>query len=386
MKVTSLAILVAACLSVAMGAHAADVGNRKDLERTVGEVMRSTMAENDIPGMAVALSVEGKRYFFYDGLASRESRGAVTKDTIFEIGSISKTFTATLASHAQIQGRLSLTDKASKYFPALVGSVFDRISLLDLATFTAGGLPLQFPDSVTDDGDMINFFRRWRPDFPEGTHRLYSNPSIGLFGYLAARSMGASFDDVMEKQILPALGLNHTFITVRKAQMANYALGYTKDDKPIRVAPGVFDSEAYGVKSTAEDMLGFIEANLDGRNLESSLRGAVLATHTGYYDVGAMTQGLGWEMVRYPTTLDRLLVANSSEMAFSPHEATALVPHAAPRPDTLINKTGSTNGFGAYVVLVPGKKIGIVILANKNFPIPARVRAAYAILRALDGE
>lgn len=52
----------------------------------------------------------------------------------------------------------------------------------------------------------------------------------------------------------------------------------------------------------------------------------------------------------------------------------------------LINKTGSTNGFGAYVVFVPARQIGVVMLANRNLPIPERVRAAYQILKALDAQ
>ena len=50
----------------------------------------------------------------------------------------------------------------------------------------------------------------------------------------------------------------------------------------------------------------------------------------------------------------------------------------------MLNKTGSTNGFGSYAAFIPGKKIGVVLLANKNYPIDARVNAAYEILTQLD--
>jgi beta-lactamase class C len=91
-------------------------------------------------------------------------------------------------------------------------------------------------------------------------------------------------------------------------------------------------------------------------------------------------------MYAYPTDLDRLLAGNSPEMALKPNKATKLVPPVEPQDDVLINKTGSTNGFGAYVAFVPAKRIGIVILANRNYPISARVKAGYQILTALDGQ
>ncbi len=234
---------------------------------------------------------------------------------------------------------------------------------------------------------MIAYFKGWRPAYAPGTRRLYSNPSIGLFGYLAARSMGEPFEDLLERQLFPALGLSRTYIRVPRDQMANYAYGYAKDDKPIRVRPGVFDQEAYGVRTTAADMIRFVEANIDGAGLDEALRRAIAATHAGYYEVGDMTQGLGWEMYAYPTALDRLLAGNSSDMALNAHDVTRLAPPAPPRPDMLINKTGSTNGFGAYAAFVPKMRLGVVILANRNFPIADRVAAAYAILASLaDGE
>lgn len=184
------------------------------IERVVDAAIKPVMARHRVPGMAIAVTARGERSLFHYGVASKESGQKVTQETLFEIGSLSKTFTAMLAGLAQARGALALSDPASKYLPALAGSSFDAISLLDLATYMAGGLPLQFPDDVTDRDQMIAYFKRWRPAYPPGTRRLYSNPSIGLFGYLAARSLGEPFDDLMERKLFPALGLRRTYVKV----------------------------------------------------------------------------------------------------------------------------------------------------------------------------
>jgi beta-lactamase class C len=377
-------IIVAVSLLCGAGAYAADGGAQRQLERAVHEAIRPVMEQNNVPGMAIAVTVQGERYFFNYGVASKEGGQKVTRDTIFELGSVSKTFTATLAAYAQARGALSFSDNASKYLPALAGSSFDTISLLELGTYTAGGLPLQFPDSVTDPEKMIAYFRNWHPGYAPGSHRRYSNPSIGLFGYLAARSMGEPFDDLMEKKIFPGLGLTRTYIRVPLDRMGDYAYGYSKDGKPIRVTPGVLDSEAYGVKTTAADMIHFVEANINGAGLDDALKRAIATTQAGYFKVGNMTQGLGWEMYAWPANLDGLLAGNSERVSLEANPATRLAPAQPRQSDVLINKTGSTNGFGAYVAFIPARRIGIVMLANRNYPIPARVKAAFQVLTALD--
>jgi beta-lactamase class C len=381
-----LGLVAAAFLSFCANGDASDSSRPDALERIVNEAIQPVMEENDVPGMAVGLTVRGKQHFFTYGVASKKSGRRVSENTIFEVGSVSKTLTATLASYAQAIGTLSFSDKASEHWPALAGSSFDRISLLDLGTYTAGGLPLQFPGSVTDQRTMVAYFKRWRPTYAPGTHRLYSNPSIGLFGHLAAKSMGRPFEDLMEGKLFPALGLTHTYIRVPRDRMADYAYGYSKRGKPVRAAPGILDSEAYGVKTTAADLLRFVEANMDGGKLDETLQRAISATHIGYYRAGPMVQGLGWEMVDYPSGLDRLLAGDALQMSFKANPVTRLDPPQPPRKDMLINKTGSTNGFGAYVAFVPDKRIGIVLLANKNYPIPARVKAARRILSAVESQ
>ena len=343
------------------------------------------MAEHRVPGMAVAVTIDGQAYFFNYGVAARETRVPVSETTLFELGSVSKTFTATLALYAQALGKLSLNDHPGKYLPQLAGSAIDKATLLHLGTYTAGGLPLQVPDAITDMPSMVRYFQDWQPAAEPGIQRQYSNPSIGLFGYLASLALHRGFADAMETDLLPKLGLAHTYVRVPESAMASYAWGYDKANKPVRVNPGVFDVEAYGVKSTAADMIRYVQVNIDSAvdasGLEEPVRQAVEGTHRGYFVAGAMVQGLGWEQYPYPVSLERLLEGNSEQIIFEPNPVQRVSgTDSGPR---LFDKTGSTNGFGAYVAFVPQRRSGVVLLANRSYPIADRVRAAAAILNGI---
>ena len=106
-------------------------------------------------------------------------------------------------------------------------------------------------------------------------------------------------------------------------------------------------------------------------------------THQGIYSVGGMTQGLGWESYPYPVSEAALLAGNSPAVTYNANPVTPVAGSRETGEARLYNKTGSTNGFGAYVAFVPAKGVGIVMLANRNYPIPARVKAAHAILTQL---
>ncbi|MDN3223302.1 beta-lactamase [Pseudomonas nunensis] len=378
-----LTVLGACVALLGAGPCMAQAQTDQQIQSTVDAAIKPILQAQGVPGMAVAVTINGKPHYFNYGVASRESAQAVTENTLFEIGSVSKTFTATLGAYAIATGKLSLSDKASQVLPDLRGSAFDNVSVLQLGTYTAGGLPLQFPDEADHADKMLGYFKQWKPVYAAGTHRQYSNPSIGLFGYLAAHKLGVPFDEAMTNTLLPKLGLTHTFLQVPPDQMSVYAQGYDKNDKPVRVDPGALDSEAYGVKTSTADMIRYVQANLKPASLEKPLQQAIATTHTGYYTVGDMTQGLGWERYSYPVSLDKLLGGNSTPMAMEAHKVQWLTPPQPEPESVLINKTGSTGGFGAYVAFVPAKDIGIVILANKNYPIPERIKAAHQILSAL---
>ena len=374
--VSSAIALVALCFAPVRGWAADETA----ISNAVDAAIRPLMAEHKVPGMAVAVTVDGHAYFFNYGVASRESNVPVNETTLFELGSVSKTFTATLAMYAQGTHKLSLADHPGKYIPQLKGTAIDQATLLHLGTYTAGGLPLQFPDEVTDDAGALTYIQAWKPEAAPGIDREYSNPSLGLFGYATAQALHRDFTGAVQTVLLPRLGLEHTYVRVPDGAMADYAWGYD-EDKPVRVSPGAFDVETYGIKSSSADMIRFVQANIDPSRLDQPMRRAITATHVAYFKLGAMAQGLGWEQYAYPVSQADLLAGNSAQVIT---QANAVEPFKkSPKGPRLFNKTGSTRGFGAYVAFVPEKRIGVVLLANRNYPIAARVQAAYAVLTSL---
>lgn len=371
--------LCAAALLIATTSVAA--APPKDTDAEVRRLAESFMRENHIPGMAIAVTVDGKEHFYNFGVASKETRRAVTSDTLFELGSISKTFLATLAAYAQEQGKLSLTGNVETYLPEFRGTPFGAVSLINLGTHTAGGFPLQVPDAVTSHDQLVAWLKAWKPRYAAGTQRTYANPSIGMLGAIAARQLGAPYAEVAEKTMFPKLGLTETYVRVPAGEMDAYAQGYSGKDAPVRVGPGLLDAEAYGVKSTAKDLLHYIETQLGEATVEPAMRRAIAATHVGYYRSGPMTQDLAWEHYPWPVGKGDLLTGNATRMIREDQPATALNPPQPAVGNSLINKTGATNGFGAYVAFVPARKLGLVILANHNHPTEARVGFAYDVLR-----
>ncbi|MCR9493726.1 class C beta-lactamase [Vibrio alginolyticus] len=352
------------------------------LKSVVDECAKGLINEYDIPGLAVAVTIDGKRYFYNYGLADVSKGSLVTNDTIFELGSISKTFAATLTGYAQEKGKLDMDDKVKDYIPELENSALGNTKLVNVATYTAGGLPLQFPSEVTNDAEMMQYYKTWKPEYEAGTKRKYSNPSIGLFGYIGALSMKSDYTEMMETVILPELGMTNTFVDVPKDKLNNYAFGYSSEGKPVRVNPGILDAQAYGIKSTSLDMLQYIGANMGQAQLNTDIENALERTHTKYFDTDTFTQAVGWEGYDYPVSLSQLLKGNSSDVILKAKPVQASVSGTLGR-DVWYNKTGSTGGFGAYVAYVPSEKIGIVILANKNYPNAERVEAAYHIISSV---
>ncbi|MFV3332445.1 class C beta-lactamase [Pseudomonas sp. NY15437] len=354
-----------------------------DFDAKVNTLAQQVMRDNGIAGLAIGVTDRGEQRFYNFGVASKQSRQPVSSDTLFEIGSVSKTFTATLAGFAQAVGKLKLQDSPTRYLKELRGSALDKVTLIQLATHTAGGFGLQLPEEVKTPQQLTDYYKGWQPQYPAGSQRSYANPSIALLGIATARALDVPFKTAMQRNVFAPLGLSNTHIDVPVTRQAIYAQGYDKDDAPVRVNPDQIADEAYGVKSSSRDLLRFVQIQLGEVTLGDKLRAAVDATRTGYYQVGPMTQDLVWEQYAYPPTLAELQQYNGSSM-LDTQPVTALRKPLPPQQAVWVNKTGATGGFGTYVAFIPSKQRGIVILANRNYPNEVRVKLAWDILSKLD--
>lgn len=371
------------CLVMTAPAQAEDEACRA-LARSIDPAVQKLMKAHDLPGLALGLTVDGRACYYNYGVSARTGGRPVTEETLFEIGSLSKTFTAIVAALGQVEGRLDLTDAVSKHLPELAGSAFDRVTLLHLATHTSG-LPLNPAGELKTEAQLKKYYRDWRPPYEPGSSRTYSNPGTALLGRAAAAALGEAFEALMTARLLPGLGLSRTFITVPQDRLQDYAQGYNKNNQPIRLKNDLLSTEAYALKSCTRDLIRYVEINLGLITVEPDLRRALSRTLTAHYQVGGLKQALMWEYYDEPVDLKTMLAGGSAEMIFKSNPATALEPAGWPQRAALYNKTGSTNGFAAYAAFVPEKKMGLVLLANRPFPIEERMSLAHKIFSELVG-
>lgn len=373
--------LTALLVALSASSSAADLSSQ-DIASRVKNIITPLMEQEGIPGMSVAVLYKGRPQYLNFGVADTASDRRVTENTLFELGSVSKTFTGVLAGVMMRNSQLHLNDPVQKYWPALKGPQWQAIKMVHLATYSAGGMPLQLPASVTDQDTLLTYLQQWQPDAAPGTQRRYSNVSLGLLGYLMIKG---EFEEAMQKNVFTPLRLTRTFYRVPASMMFDYAWGY-KDGQPVRVSPGMLSAETYGVKSTARDMMTFMQANANPNGLSSGntvLRNGMITAQSRYLTAGKLSQGLGWESYPWPMATQTIVDASDNNMALQAQPATLLNPPKPADRASWIHKTGSTNGFGAYIAFIPQLNSGVVMLANKNYPNPARIKAAAAILEAI---
>ena len=309
-------------------------------------------------GLAVAVYVAGHAQFFNYGFAEESSKRPITPDTLFNIGSVRKSFEATLVALGTLRGELTLGDPVSLYVPELHGDYIKRVTIGELATQTSGLLlPTDHPpwpnDSFTQQ-QFLDMLNAWTPQAGEqpGKQRIYTHAGYVLLQLALERRYGRPIGALIEENILKPLGMNQTFLPERGPDnraimvpelLKNVVQGYSYTGMAIG-PPGnqqsYFDFPGTGqMFSSARDLATFLAALIDGAAIDPQLRQAFQMTQREAFRVtGKFGQAMGWEHVHFGDV-------------------------------DVVDKPGGLNNASAYVGLVPAHKIGIVLLANSGeFP------------------
>lgn len=326
------------------------------------------MQKNKIPGVAVDIYLHGQPSAYFFGYASLATKMPIKSDTIFELGSITKLFTSLLLAEEINSGQANLNNKLSQYMPDLAllkNTVFNQVTLKNLATYTAG-LPFELPPQIKNRGQFPNYFTSWQPLAPLGTKWTYSNVSIGLLGDALETMTHQNFNQLYRNKILAPLGMAPIGIIVPQRYIKNAAQGYTKTGQATQpTSMGLFPA-AYAMKASAHDLLLFLGAALRVPGTPTQIANAMKLTQTSYFHVANFNQGLVWVIHPHPENNQQKLLEPPTDMNFGPFAAQPLNKNRQHfDANTLIDKTGATNGFRAYIALMPKQKSGVVILANR---------------------
>jgi CubicO group peptidase (beta-lactamase class C family) len=311
--------------------------------------IRSIMASRVEGGKAVGIVTgvidEKGRQVISSGKVSLGGAQVPDGDTVYEIGSVTKVFTSLILADMIEKGEVKADDPVSKFLPATV-KVPSRngrqITLLDLS-MQVSGLP-RLPDNMKpaepanpyadyDAAKLYDFLSRYALPRDPGEKYEYSNLAVGLLGHALALKAGMPYEELLRRRIFDPLGMTSTSIALSEAQKKRLAPGYDAALKPVKNWDLDALAGAGAIRSTSNDMLKFVGANLE--LTDTPLKAAMRRMRS----------------VRKPTG--------------SPDLEIGMAWHVFTKFDTeLWWHNGGTAGYRSFVGFIPAKKEGVVVLCN----------------------
>src|ERR1035437_9909819 len=305
----------------------------------IRSIMANRVESGRAVGMVTGVIDEKGRQVVASGKVSLDGTQQPDGDTVFEIGSVTKVFTSLILADMIEKGEVKPDDPVSKFLPATV-KVPSRngreITLLDLS-MQVSGLP-RLPDNLKpadpanpyadyDAAKLYEFLSRYTLTRDPGEKYEYSNLAVGLLGHALALKAGMSYEELLRRRIFDPLGMSGTSITLSEAQKKRLAPGYDGGLKPVKNWDFAVLAGCGAVRSTVNDMLKFVAANLE--LTDTPLKFAV-------------TKGIG-----------------------APDLEIGMAWHVFTKFDTRIWwHNGGTYGYRSFVGFNPAKKEGVVLLCN----------------------
>lgn len=326
-------------------------GQSARLDSIVADAVDAYLQKPSTIGLSLGLIVNGTTHTYHFGSTLRDKNSLPTDRTVYEIGSISKTFTGTLLARAIEEKKVRIDDDVRKYLDGKYPNLAYRSSpvrIKHLATHTSGLPPFlpDRPDAFRHPEDSIPFVlsaihsRYTKEKFLSDLHRVvletapgsrykYANVDAQLAGFILEAVYGKSYATLLHAFITGPLGMTSTQATVTSDTSQQRAVGYNGRGHRMPYLPPLL-AAAGGVSSTIQDMLRYMMFHLDtagsvARRSQQPIFG----------DPATFSEGLFWRV---------------NDLADG---------------EKRVWHTGGTFGFSSYCVLYPRSQIGIVLLSNE---------------------
>jgi serine-type D-Ala-D-Ala carboxypeptidase/endopeptidase len=305
-------------------------------------------------GLALGVWWHGESWTFARGRIGADLLGPPAADTIFEIGSVTKVFTAAVLADMAEEGLIALDDPVQRYLPDGVELPIRArpITLADLAA-QRSGLP-RLPKGLVrrslrqrmnpyagfTESDLERAVVGVRLRRSPGEKLGYSNFGFGLLGYALARRANQTFEELVRKRVCDPVGLADTRIAIPPEDRSRFADGHSRRGRQVPHWDLAALAGAGALRSTVADLLRFLELQL--RPTATQLGRAVRATHEPRAHRGPLSQGLGWVSLPVPDASYRMLWHN-----------------------------GGTGGFRSFVGFVKEREVGMAVLSNCSRSVDA---------------
>lgn len=314
---------------------------RLQLERII--LYDTEVSLEDTPGFVVGLIDRDSTFIFEFGKEA-DSDSTLSDQSIFEIGSISKTLTASLCASLANQGLLDLDSPANAYLPTLYQNPrLEQLTLRHLLQHTSGfpkrpsffgrkNHDIQDPYAYYSKADLLEFYSEYLTVSPIGTFR-YSHTNYGLLEIIIEAATQLDYEQALAKYLLHPLGMNSTFVALPE-NILEVTAGLDRRGKAVE--PWTFNSFAAseGVKSSLDDIVKFVRAHIrpDGQlhtTLQATHTAAGIETYNPRSDVS-----MGWHIIK-------------SKKWYN-----------------ILTHSGHTSGHHCYIACVPETQTGVVVLSN----------------------
>ena len=276
------------------------------LEKKIDSLVSPYMEKGNTVGLVIGVLKNGNSTVFGYGETRAGNNVLPDGNTIFEIGSISKTFTAALLADMITRGEVKLTDRADKYLPDSIKHLEYNGAPVTLQSLSnhSSGLP-RLPANLFSEGnrsnpyqhygnaELFSFLAQFKPYREPGKQYEYSNLAVGLLGVILERISGKSYEQLLNERILTPLQMKDTRIAIVGRDSSRFAQGYDPKGTPSHSWEFRALVAAGGIRSTVNDMLLYAKAQVSGN---AAIAKALSLTQQKTFEYGNTNVALGWHI------------------------------------------------------------------------------------------